>query len=309
MSSIAVERNDARTAGRVKTGGRSRTVAKMLLSNRWATTSMAVFLPLIVGLIMTIMGLIAAAVHPYARIENYSTFFTENIIHQVVLSVAFASTAFMTVSKNLTLILGMGFTRKNFWRGFTRASAALAGMVTGIYAAFALIETVTLGYSLGWQVMAPSFDGMFMFAAPLAFQFLELLRFAVIWFTLLFIVQMLGAFLALAFSQWGAIATGICCLIFLVLLLITSREMFGTIYYDLGLHQLFYPYYYTDNQQVYYTNILDIVAMMRNEHAPSSLIPLSEEIYYTGRYMATCLGGVVFSYALGIALLKKTDFR
>lgn len=315
MSSIAVERNEVSPANeshkprRIKTGGRSGIVCKMLLSNRWATTSMAVFLPLIIGLIMTIMGLIAAAVHPYARIENYSTFFTENIIHQVVLSVAFASTAFMTVSKNLTLILGMGFTRKTFWRGFARASAVLAGIATGIYAAFALIETVTLGYSLGWQVMAPNFDGIFMFVDPWESQLLEFLRFAVIWFTLLFIVQMLGAFLALAFSRWGAVVTGICCLIFLGLLLVICREMFGTIYYDLGLHQLFYPYYYADNQQVYYTDILDIVAMMKNETAPTPLLPLPADVYYTGRFMVICLIGIVFTYALGAALLKKTDFR
>ncbi|MFD1617348.1 hypothetical protein [Rothia amarae] len=308
MSSIAVERNDARTAGRVKTGGRSRTVAKMLLVNRRSTIFLAAGLPALIGVLLAVTGLIIAVSTRFTT-GNLSQFYTENTVHQVVMSVVFASASFMAVRRNISLILGMGFSRQNFWRGFARTSALLATVTMSVYIIFAVVEKLTLGYSLGWQVMAPSFDGIFMFADPLAFQFLELLRFAVIWFTLLFIVQMLGAFLALAFSRWGAAVTGICCLIFLGLLLVTSREMFGTIYYDLGLSQLFHPYYYTESQEVYYTSVLDIVAMMRNEHAPSPLLPLSADIYYTGRFMVICLIGIVFTYAIGATLLKKVDFR
>ncbi|MDO4916147.1 MAG: hypothetical protein Q3974_00825 [Rothia sp. (in: high G+C Gram-positive bacteria)] len=308
MSSIAIEKTDTHPAGTTKTGRRSRAVAKMLLVNRRSTIFLAVFLPLMVGTGLAATGLIIAA-STNLTTGNLSQFYTENTVHQVVVSVAFAAVSFMTTRRNLSLILGMGFDRKSFWRGYARASATLATITTSLYALCALVEQLTTGYTLGWQVMAPSFDGMFMFADPLHTELLELSRFIFSWFTLLFIVQVLGAFLALAFSKWGAVITGICCILFLGILLLISRHMFGTIYYDLGLNQLFFPYYTVDNLGVNYMSTLDILAMMKEEHAPSYPFPLSDNLYYTGKYMLVCLAGIVFTYAIGAFLLKKTDLR
>ncbi|WP_346845801.1 hypothetical protein [uncultured Rothia sp.] len=329
MSSVAIEEHkvsteEPRTSRRPKTGGRSGTIAKMLFSNRWATTSLAVFLPLIVGAGLTIAGLIAAALHSDARIENYSNFFTENIFHQVVLSIAFATTAFMTVSKNLTLMLGMGFTRKSFWRGFARASARMALLTTGLYGIFAIIEWLTTGYFIGWQVMAPSFDAIYMVDDAPEVIVLEFLRYLLIWFILLLVVQLLSAALALFNRRFGMLVTGLISIAFLLILLYISRTLFGTIYYDLGLRNLFFPYYSmtnidTNEVQVFLNKSMHETLEEVREFQQQSQsfdpgggtpFPSPSLIWlYTGQYALYCLGGLVFSYALGALLLKKTDLR
>lgn len=329
MSSVAIEEHkvsteEPRTSRRPKTGGRSGTIAKMLFSNRWATTSLAVFLPLIVGAGLTIAGLIAAALHSDARIENYSNFFTENIFHQVVLSIAFATTAFMTVSKNLTLMLGMGFTRKSFWRGFARASARMALITTGLYGIFAIIEWLTTGYFIGWQVMAPNFDAIYMFDNAPEVIVLEFLRYLLIWFILLLVVQLLSAALALFNRRFGMLVTGLISIAFLLILLYISRTLFGALYYDLGLNSLISPYsqaFNMDTNEIHTTlnpSAFETIRLIKEwnaddpyiDHSGGTLFPSPSLIWlYTGQYVLYCLGGLVFSYALGALLLKKTDLR
>lgn len=102
MSSIAVERNDARTAGKVKTRGRSRTVAKMLLVNRRRTIFLAVFLPLLVGMILALAGVITSLVGHYP-LESLGAFYFQNSIHPVVTGIAYISVSFILFSRTAPL--------------------------------------------------------------------------------------------------------------------------------------------------------------------------------------------------------------
>lgn len=302
MSSIAVERNDARTAGRVKTGGRSRTVAKMLLVNRRSTIFLAVFLPLLVGMILALAGVITSLVGHYP-LESLGAFYFQNSIHPVVTGIAYISVSFILFSRTAPSILSMGFMRKDLWRGFTCMAILLAFITTAIYVAFSLIEFATLGYSVGWPVISSGSPLMTLRRLAPSYLIFMMLLYATIWFIFILVAQLVGAILSLAYHRLGmpvGLLLGILSLGFLLFLM----GQMGPIHPDFGMNLLFTPYHYDGENLVYHEGPLQLA------NSTEFILPAKEQIIrQVSGYTFFNTLGLVLSYGIGATLLKKVDFR
>lgn len=307
----------------VKPGGRSKTVAKMMLSNKWATTAMALLLPLLTSALLVGITIIWMLINDYPA-EAFITFFNNNLILPMVMVFAFATTMFMFVSGNLKLTMGMGFSRKDIWWAVLKVSAINALIATLVIAAFSAIEIYTQGYGVLWQVFSGSMD-LYTFYLNVEPYYgfkravISFLALCATWFCALLLVQIMGALLAVVRIRFGTLATGLLAIGLVIWALSASQELFGSINWDLGISDLYYPYHagftYGDDGTITQTLELNnaglsFVELQAGIDNGTTYVPqLSNLMGIMVVSPVILLGSSVILYLLGYLTLRKTDLR
>lgn len=223
-----------------RTGGGTRTVFRMLLSERATSTLLPLFLPLGVAVLMLGLAWVHAVLtgHPLA---DYSGFINHNSMQVIILPLVLGVTMLLSYRSHARLILGMGLGRWDYFRGYLSLALYRAALATLVYAVTLALELLNKGYGRGWQVFNQDFD-TWSFAFDKTYSTLgrayAVTDYLATWFIVLLAVQVAALFIAIVSLRWGSLA--MCLMLCVVVLLIfnISRQLFGATAWDMGIGTL-----------------------------------------------------------------------
>lgn len=301
----------------VKPGGRSKTVATMMLANRWATIYAAAFLPIIVSAVLVLFTFAWMKANHWTPNVFYD-FFKSSLVMPAIVILVLAVGMYSFIVGNLKLVMGMGFTRRDIWWAVLKVAALNALISTLVISIFCVIELLTQGYGVNWYVFSMDLDEHRFYLHGLGYgpasAAVEFARFASHYFLIILAAQLAAAFLAVLRLRWGLLLTSITFLAIVFTALSFFSLAFGTISWDLGLSRLLSPYYQMCTEN-------DCTLTLATGPWPleefQKIIDEGRTMEFSAGYMAKLVAETIAQilafaavlYAAGAAVLKKTDLR